>query len=375
MIYLALIGALFLLLWILEKRHAQSEKQLRETFQALSFEVMESSSRSFLELAKTHLDKYQEGARIDLENRQKAIGASLLPIQESMKKLDEQQRELEKRREGAYTSLTRQIDSLLASERKLKEETINLTQALRSPQTRGSWGQIHLRRVIELAGLMNHCDFQEQITVEGGGKTWRPDLLVRLPGERQIVIDAKTPLNAYLDAADAGNEELRKVKLLEHSTALRKHMKDLSAKEYWKQFDSAPEYVILFLPAEAYFSAALSVDPSLIEIGADQNIVIATPTTLIAILRAVAFSWKQESLSKSAKEIAQLGQELHDRLLVVCDHWSKVGKNLNQAVEAYNQSVASIESRVLVSARKLKETGSFVKEVPQLDAIDKLARQ
>jgi DNA recombination protein RmuC len=204
----------------------------------------------------------------------------------------------------------------------------------------------------------------------------RPDLVIHLPGQRQVAIDAKTPLNAYLEAADLEDGPARKFKLHEHALAVRKHIKELSSKEYWKQFnDLAPEFVVLFLPAEAFFSAALQADPSLIEVGADQNIIVATPTTLIAILRAVAHGWKQESLSKSSKEIARLGQELYERVGTLCEHWNRVGKSLNSAVDAYNQSIASLESRVLVSARKLKESGALIKELPDVSGVDKIARE
>ncbi len=372
--FLGLVGGL-IGLWVwMQNKVESTQKQLHESFKALSFEVMEKSGRTFLDLAKTSLEKYQEGARADLENRQKAIDASLQPIKESMKQLDTHQRELEKRREGAYAALSKQIEGMVDSERELRKETAQLSQALRSPQIRGSWGQVHLRRVVELAGMINNCDFYEQKTIEAEGKILRPDLVVRLPGHRQIAVDAKTPLEAYLDASDAGDDLLRKKKLQDHASSLRKHMKDLSNKEYWKQFDPAPEYVILFLPAEAFFSAALQADPTLIEIGADQNIIVATPTTLIAILRAVAHGWKQESLSKSAREIARLGQELYERIGVVCDHWNKVGKNLNSATEAYNSAVASMETRVFSTARKLKESGSLLKEIPEAQPLERIAR-
>ncbi len=362
-------------LWLaIQKRLRMTEAELYESFKSLSFDAMERNSKVFLDLAKSSLDKYQEGARLELESRQKAIEASLAPFKESLKQIDEHQRELEKKRIGAYTALSTQLEGMALAEKELRQEMSRLVQSLRSPQMRGSWGQIHLRRAIELAGMMNHCDFFEQQTVESEGRILRPDLLIRLPGERQIVIDAKTPLLAYLDASDAGDEEVRKKKLQEHAASLKRHMKDLSAKEYWRQFECAPEYVILYLPAEAFYSGALQADPTLIETGACQNVLIATPTTLIAILRAVALTWKQESLSKNAREISQLGQELYDRIAVFCEHWNKVGKNLNQAVEAFNQSGASLETRILVSARKLKEIGRIEKEVPETAQIDKIAR-
>jgi DNA recombination protein RmuC len=347
-----IVGFVGLWLWM-QKRVETTQKQLQDSFKALSFDVMEKNGRQFLNLAD----------------------ATLQPLRESMKLLDEHQRELEKRREGAYGALSKQIEGLALSEKELRMETSRLVQALRSPQIRGSWGEVHLRRVVELAGLINHCDFYEQKSFDTEKGTLRPDLIVRLPGQRQIAVDAKTPLTAYLDAADAGDELIRKKNLQDHAAAVRRHMKDLSAKEYWKQLDPAPEYVILFLPAEAFFSAALQADPTLIEIGADQNIIVATPTTLIAILRAIAHGWKQESLSKSAREIARLGAELYERVGIVCEHWNKVGKSLNTAVETYNQSIASFETRVLVSARKLKESGSLIKELPEVEGIHKTARE
>lgn len=326
---------------------------MKNEFKAMSLDALEKNGKQFMNLAD----------------------ATLHPLKESMKLLDEHQRDLEKRREGAYASLSKQIDGLVDSEKELRRETTRLVQALKSPQIRGSWGEVHLKRVVELAGLINHCDFYEQKTLESHGRILRPDLIIHLPGQRQIAVDAKTPLNAYLEAAGVEDDVMYKIKLQEHAAAVRKHIKELSAKEYWRQLEPAPEYVILFLPAEAFFSAALQADPALIEIGADQNIIVATPTTLIAILRAVAYGWKQESLSKSAREIARLGQELYERVGTVCDHWNRVGKSLNSSVEAYNQSIASFESRVLVSARKLKESGGIMKELPQMDSIEKIARE
>lgn len=360
--------------FFIQKKLGETQRLLNESFRTLSLEILEKNSQTFLDFAKVSLEKYQEGAKCDLEMRQKAIDETLKPLRDSMKQLDDHQRELEKRRESAYGALSKQLEGMVSAEKELRKETALLVQALRSPQVRGSWGEIHLRRVVELAGLLNNCDFFEQKSFDVEGKTWRPDLIVRLPGQRYIAVDAKTPLSSYLDASDAGDEILRKKKLQEHAHALRKHIKDLSAKEYWKQLESAPEYVILFLPAEAFFSAALQSDPTLIEVGADQNIIVATPTTLIAILRAIAFSWKQEGLSKSAKEISRLGHELHDRIGTLCEHWGKVGRNLGTAIEAYNQSVASLESRVLVTARKLKESSCISSEIQEPVMIEKLVK-
>jgi DNA recombination protein RmuC len=372
--FLIILVAFFAFWFVFQKKAKQTQESLEKSFKSLSFEIFEKNSSLFLDYAKLSLEKYQDGAKNDLESRQKAIDEMLKPFSESLKQLDGHQRELEKRREGAYQALSKQLEGMVLAEKELRKETALLVQALRSPQVRGSWGEVHLRRVVELAGLLNHCDFFEQKTFDSDGKIWRPDVVIRLPGGRYVAVDAKTPLHSYLDATDLGDEHLRKKKLQDHALSLRKHMKDLSSKEYWKQLESSPEYVILFLPAEAFYSAALQVDPALIEVGADQNIIIATPTTLIAILRAMAFSWKQDSLSKSAKEIAKLGQELYDRIGVLCDHWNKVGRNLNTAVDAYNQSIASLESRVLVTARKLKDSGSISSEIEEPVMIEKEAK-
>lgn len=360
--------ALFLLF---QNRLAKAERKLSDSYRAISSEIAEQSSRQFLELAKLSFEKYQEGARHELDAKRQAIDHLLKPLQETMKQFDTHQRELEKRREGAYAALSTQLQDLMKAEKDLRKETAQLSQALKSPQMRGSWGEIHLRRVIEVAGLLNHCDFFEQKTIDSEGKIWRPDVVVRLPLDRCIAIDAKTPLHAYLDASDAGDDTLRQKKLQDFASSLRKHIKDLSAKEYWKQLETSPEYVILFLPAEVFFSAALQADPTLIEVGANHNMIIATPTTLIAILRAVAFSWRQEHLSKNAKEVALLGRELYERMGTVCEHWNRVGRSLTAATDAYNQSVASMESRVLVTARKLKEHGSITTEITDLQAIEK----
>lgn len=373
----AVLGILlsFLGLWIwMQKRLLETKQQMHGAFKALSLDVLEQSTRSFLQLAQGQLERYREVAKAESEGRQKSIEMVLEPVKTVMKQIDEQHRDVERKREGAYSALHKQLELMMLSDKELRQETGKLVRALRSPQMRGSWGQLHLRRVVELAGLLNHCDFQEQVGIDTNGKTLRPDLVVRLPGQKQIVIDAKTPMEAYLDASETQDEERQKLKLQEHASSLRKHIKDLSAKEYWKAFDLAPEYVILFLPAEAFFSAALQADPTLIEVGADQNIIVATPTTLIAILRAVAFCWKQESLSKSAQEIAKLGTELYERLGTVCEYWKKVGREIGSAVDAYNQSVVSLETRALISARKLKEFSGIQKELPELDQIEKTTR-
>jgi DNA recombination protein RmuC len=308
-------------------------------------------------MAGGYFEKYEKSAKSDLEKRQDSIEKSLGPVKETLSKLEKYSLEIERKRISSYSSLSKQLDSLLHSENLLRNETNNLVKALKSPNVRGAWGQIHLRRVLELSGLLNNCDFFEQKSKEGDGKTYRPDLIVKLPGNRQIVIDAKTPIDAYLESMDADNELKRKEKLKKHAKSLKQHMKDLSEKKYWKYFSPSPEYVILFLPAEAFFSAALQEEPALLEIGAKKDIILATPTTLIAILRAIAYSWKQEDISKNAEEIAALGGELYERLNVMSGHWQRVGKSLKGSIDSYNKAISSLESRVLVSARKLKELG------------------
>lgn len=370
------VGALALAFWV-RKIVQDTEKRMQTAFQSLSYEMMERNSRSFLDLAKTALEKTQEAGKSELEIRHKSFESLVEPLKESIRSISEQQRELEKKRESSYASLNKQIESMVQGERLLRQETANLSSALKSPPVRGAWGQVHLRRVVELAGLLNQCDFQEQTSFENQGKLLRPDLIVHLPGDRQIIVDAKAPLNAYLEAADCQDEKQRIGYLKTHAVQVKKHLRELSQRDYWKKLDFSPEFVVLYLPAESFFSAAVQVDPGLIELGAEQNIIIATPTTLIAILRAVAHSWKQEALSKNAEQIALLGRELHERLQVLSEHWSKVGKSLSSSVEAYNHAIASMESRVLVTARKLKEHGAAPignKELLTLEPIDKLVR-
>lgn len=355
MIYLILLFSVFIIwLWayLIVKR---SQKKFVDLFKSLSFDVLEKSNKSFLDLAANYFEKHKEGARGEFKESQRSIEALLDPLKDSLKKIQDQSSEIEKQRSGAFALLSEQVNSLKESEYLLRCETANLAKALKSPNIRGAWGQVHLRRVVELAGMLDNCDFVEQKSFLADDKVYRPDLIVKLPGNRQIVVDAKTPVDAYLEAVEEKDEKIRKDKLASHARHLKNHIKDLSSKEYWKLFSFSPEYVILFLPAEAFFSAALSEDPTLLELGAKENIIIATPTTLIAILRAIAFSWKQESFSKNTKDIMKLGAELYERLDVMSSHWQKLGKSLSSSVDAYNQAISSLESRVLVSARKLKE--------------------
>lgn len=343
--------------WKLISRHAEenlqfaqkTHEELKEAFKALSHDALEKNNRSFLDLAKTSLEKFQEGAKSDLQQRQETIKEMVKPVKETLGKLDSQ------------------VHALMGAKKELTQETANLVKALRTPIARGRWGEIQLRRVVEMAGMLNHCDFYEQNVGDGGAL--RPDLIVKLPGGRQVVIDSKVPLESYLDAVQTDNEAIREAKFKDHARLIRSHVAALSKKSYHQHFSPTPEFVVLFLPSETFFSAALQYDPTLIELGADHGVIIATPTTLIALLRAVAYGWKQESLSKHAEEVSALGHELYKRIVDMSSHFSKMGRSLSSAVEAYNKGVGSLESRVLVTARKFQEMGAAASKL-DLDAAE-----
>ena len=362
-----------------EKIHLleQAEKQLKDAFSTLSMEALEKNNRSFLELAKTSLEKFQEGAKGDLDKRHTAIAELIHPVKETLQKLDTGIREIEKERKGDQHSLKEQVKALSDNEKLLKQETSNLVKALRTPLTRGRWGEIQLRRVVELAGMLNHCDFFEQTQEMSEESRLRPDLIVRLPGGRQVIIDAKVPLQAYLEAIHTQDEQVRAQCFIDHARQVRAHVTALGKKAYWEKFQPTPEFVVLFLPAETFFSAALEADPSLIEMGAEQNVIIATPTTLIALLRAVSYGWKQESLSRHVETLHELGQDLYKRLGDMNSHFSKMGRSLSSAVEAYNKGIGSFETRVLVTARKFKEIGitSTQVDLEEPEAVDKMTRE
>jgi DNA recombination protein RmuC len=351
------------------------EEKLRESFQALSAEALKSNNQAFLHLAQSTLEKFQSEAKGDLELRQQAVENLVAPIGESLKKVDDQIRQMESVRDRAYGDLTAQVRSLITTQEKLQSETGNLVRALRTPHVRGRWGEIQLRRVVEIAGMLPYCDFVEQETVTTSAGRLRPDLIVKLPGGKNVVVDAKTPLLAYLDAIETTDDEVRRQKLTEHTAQVRSHMEKLSSKAYQEQFEPTPEFVVMFLPGETFFSAALEQEPGLIERGVAQKVIPASPTTLIALLKAVAYGWNQEKLARNAKEISALGKELHDRLRLLGAHVEGVGKGLDRAVESYNKAVGSLESRVMVSARKFVELGAPVtEEIAELSPIETTTR-
>jgi DNA recombination protein RmuC len=353
---------------------ADAEAALSNAFKALSSDALKQNNQSFIDLATATLGKFQETAKGDLEARQKAVDAMVLPIRESLQKVDGKLGEIEKDRLSAYSSLNEQLRGLVETHLPvLRNETANLVKALRQPTTRGRWGELQLKRVVEMAGMLDYCDFleQENCTTEDG--RLRPDMIVKLPGGRNIVVDAKAPVSAYLDALETTDDATQRLRLAQHAQQVRSHIMTLGRKAYWEQFTLSPEFVVMFLPGEVFFSAALQEDASLIECGVSEKVIVASPTTLIALLRAVAYGWRQEALAQNAKEVAELGRQLYERIVKLGEHWSNVGDKLGKAVDAYNSATTTLESRVLVSARKLRELKAAPEDV-EIDLVEQLDR-
>ncbi len=350
-------------------------KEMKDTFNALSSAALKSSSEDFLRLASEHLGKIVADTKGRLGEHQAAMDGLVKPLHESLKKYEEQISAIESKRRQDYGSIEEQIKMLASTHQQLQRETSNLVSALRKPQVRGRWGEMQLRRVAELSGMSMHCDFTEQQSMDTEKGRIRPDMVVHLPMEREIVVDSKVSLDAYLDAISAQTEDERKAKMEKHAQQVRAHMNKLASKEYWSQFKQSPEFVVLFIPGESFLSAALDIDNTLIEEGIQKRVFIATPTTFIALLRAIAYGWRQEQMTKNAQQISLLGKELYERMRTIVEHFDDLGNAIEKAIGAYNKAVGSMESRILPSIRKFKELGvTGAEEIPVIEQIEQKPR-
>ncbi|QTV05188.1 DNA recombination protein RmuC [Faecalibacter bovis] len=355
---------------------AETNERLKEQFEALSSKVLQNNNQQFLDLAKTALDNHINESKNDLEKRQQAIDSIVKPLSESLSKFDGKIQEIEKAREGAYSEIKVFLDAMKGTTDKLQKETNTLVSALKTSHTRGKYGEIGLKRVVEFAGMSSFCDFEEQTSVQSENGLLRPDLIVNLPGGRKVIIDSKVPLNQYMQAFETEDEDLRKHHLINHAKAVREHLKNLSSKAYWNQYNDAPDYVVMYLQIESSFGSALELDRTLIEDALNNRIIIATPTTLITMLRTIAFSWQQIHVADNIYQMRDAGIELYNRVNVLIQHFSSVGHNLNQATQSYNKAIGSLESRFIPQVKKLKEIGGTLmeKEINETKPIDTMIR-
>jgi len=349
-----------------QKKHVESiELLMTDKFASLSRDALAGNSTVFLDRAKAELAKVLESVKGDVNLKHKAIDDLIDPLKVELKRLQEHTQNLEKERHGAYVSLMDQV-------RELRLETGSLSQALRSPKARGRWGELTLKRVVELAGLVEHCDFHEQVHVTDEERLLIPDMTVHLPDGKTVVVDAKVPIVAYQDAVNSPSDEERQSHLKRHAAHVRKHVKDLSGQTYWSQFEKSPDFVVMFIPGEAYFAAAVEIESNLIEDAIQSGVLISSPIMLVALLRTIAMSWRQSQLEENAKRISELGRELHDRIAIFVEHFEKVGANLGQSVKFYNEATSSLESRVIVQARRFRELGiTPKKEILELTQIER----
>jgi DNA recombination protein RmuC len=349
--------------------------KLTSAFSELANQSLRSNSENFLRLAEQNLGTQQEKANRELGEREKAVEALVKPIRDALDASQKQIAELEKSRSEAYGGIKNQLEAMQLSQKSLTQETQNLVNALRRPEVRGRWGEITLRRLVELAGMVEHCDFMEQVHTVGDAQIIRPDMIVKMPDQRELVVDVKTPLDAYLQAVEAKDDAQRKLGLERHARNVRGHIRMLASKAYWNQFDQSPEFVILFIPGDQFLSAALGEEPDLIEYALSKQIILATPTSLVALLKAVAYGWRQLALADNAKEIRVLAEDLYGRLATFVTHMNRVGRQLASSVENYNKAVGSLERSVLPGARKFVELGvQAKKEVEQLERLEPVPR-
>jgi DNA recombination protein RmuC len=358
------------------KTYEAAEARFRETFRSLSAEALRESNEQFLALAEVRLRETRTETAADIEARKKAIEDLLVPMQATLERVDSEIKDAERRRVHEGATLLQRVASLDATGRELQSETRRLVDALKRPGVRGRWGELQLRRVVELAGMVEYCDFDEQQTIVGAERRVRPDVIVNLPGGKHVVVDAKVPLDAYLKALDAPDEGARQALLADHARQVRTHLMQLGAKSYFEEVSSSPEFVVMFLPGEMFFSAALEQDPSLIEFGVDRKVIPASPTTLIALLRAVAYGWQQEAMEENARRISELGRNLYESIRTLAERFDTLGSRLKSTLDAYNQAVGSLEGNVLIKARKFKELQATngAEDIKALEAVDRIPR-
>jgi DNA recombination protein RmuC len=332
-------------------------RQMSDSFSALSSRALRENNEMFLKLAEQNLEKHHNVAKSELEKKEKSIETLVKPIREALEKTEKQLKDIEKDRQEAYGSLRQYLQNMTDTQVQLQKETRNLVSALRRPEVRGQWGEMTLRRLAELAGMSEHCDFSEQTSINTGEGLLRPDMIVRMPDQRELVIDAKTPLDAYLNAIQAEDDIQRDLEMQRHARKVRERVKELASKAYWTQFKNSPDYVVLFIPGEQFLSAALEYDNTLLEYALGNRVILATPTSLIALLRAVAFGWRQQEVARNAEQIRETGEELYNRILTFVEHLTRIGNALGNSVEHYNKAVGSLERSVLPGARKFVEMG------------------
>ena len=354
----------------------QAMDHLAATFSDLSTRALSHNSETFLQLAGENFDKHRYRAVADLEQKEHAVANLLKPVREALQKTEVTLQQLDKDRKETWGALRNQLESMTASHNQLQAETRNLVTALRRPEVRGRWGELTLKRLVELAGMVDHCDFQEQINIDTESGRQRPDMVIRLPEDREIVVDVKTPLDAYLSAIEADTDEQRQAHLERHARHMRDRVRELAGKRYWEQFDNAPDFVVLFIPGEQFLSAAFDVDDKLLEDALQQHVIIATPTSFVALLRAVAYGWRQLEVAANAKIIGKLGEDLFKRLSTFTEHLATVGKSLGNSVDAYNRAVGSLDRNVLPGARKFTELGLKPgKPLADLEPLEKAPRE